>query len=174
MSDRFSISIEIGGQLESSKIQELIGKINSEDLSLDWGESPVRLKTKKDLLNCISPTGTALYFVDDERAWGNIDDLEQACQELGLVYKIIIEPRYEYSGELKFWSPETGLIELECESGGRPVATQEDLKEILHLLHGATVLSISKQQFDKVDKAIKKLEGLTREFTVPPFEIVEK
>jgi hypothetical protein len=173
MSDRFGVEIQIGGQLPVAKVQDLIDAINSEGMSLDWGECPIRLKTREDLINCLASKESPIVLVDDERAWGDIDDLEQTCQELGLIYKIIVEPRYEYSGELKFWSPATGLIELECESGGKPIATQEELKEILCLIKHQSK-TYGEDNLTGQEKAIEKLEKLTQEFIVPAFEIVEK
>jgi len=164
VSDRFQTEIRIGGKLPLSKVQELIDIINSGDWGLDWESVPLRLKSKDDLMDCIAH-GESLVLTDTERRPDLNDDIQEVLQELGLTYKIVIEPKYEYLGELKFWSPLTGLVELECESGGRPIATQEDLKEILKLLMVNPPFS---------DLARKKLRQLTQEFTVPAFTIEEK
>jgi hypothetical protein len=174
MSDRFPVSVEIGGKLELSKLHKLIDTINSADMALECGETSLKIKTKANLIETICPKRKTINLVDLERAWGETDNVQENLKKFGLTYKIIVSPLYEYGGELRYWSPETDLVELECDSSGHVITTQEELKEILHLLYGATMLSISKQQFDKVDKAIKKLEKLTQEFTVPAFEIVEK
>lgn len=165
MSDRFQTEIRIGGKLPLSKVQELIDIINSGDWGLDWEDVPLRLRSKDDLMDCVSPTRGSLVLTDSERRPDLNDDIQEVLQELGLTYKIVIEPKYEYLGELKFWSPETRLVEQECESGGRPIATQEDLKEILKLLMVNPPFS---------DLARKKLRQLTQEFTVPAFTIEEK
>lgn len=176
MSDRFATSISIGGQLKFSKIKELINGITMSEMSLEWGGpivDDIELSTKEDLLECVDGKTKTIILRDDQRSWDiDLDDLEKVLQKLNLCYLKNVDADNGYDGELKFWSPQTKLIELITDSSGHPIATQEELKEILHLLHGATMLSISKQQFDKVDKAIKKLERLTQEFTVPPFEIV--
>lgn len=174
MSDRFATQIEIGGLLETSRVQEFIDAINSERMSLEWGECPVKFKDKDDLARNLAGSNDPIILMDDERSWGGIEDLENTCQELGLTYKTTVFPKYEYDGELTFWSPQTGLVQIVTDSSGHPIATQEDLKEILHLIYSSTLLSISEQIQKKINQAIKKLEELTREFVVPEFKIGEK
>lgn len=172
MSDRFPVSVEIGGKFKQSKLHKLIDAINGANMGIGWGEPPLKIKTESNLIETICPKRKTINLMDLERAWGETDDIQENLQELGLTYKIIISPLYEFDGELKYWNPQSGLIEQITDSSGHTIATKEDLKEILNLLHESTLLSISKQQFDKVDRAIKKLERLTQEYTVPPFEII--
>jgi len=163
MSDRFGVEIQIGGQLPLEKVQDLIDAINSEGMGLDWGECPIRLKKKEDLINCLASKESPIILVDDERAWGDIDGLEETCRNLKLNFKTFVEPKYEYNGELRYFSTETGLIELSADVDGRPIVSQEDLQEILSLLN-----------LGKTDGAINKIKEFTRSFIVPKFEIVEK
>lgn len=159
MSDRFSVEIQIGGRLASSKVQDLIDAINSERMSLEWGDAEISFKNKNDLMENFE--GSEIILMDDERSWGDIYNLEECCQELGLTYKTIVEPKYEYNGELRYWSPETGLIELSADVDGKPIVSQEDLQEILSLLN-----------LGRIDGAINKIKEFTRNFNVPKFEIV--
>jgi len=161
MSDRFGVEIQIGGQLPVAKIQDLIDAINSEDLSLEWGDSKVSFRNENDLIEVFE--GSQIILMDDERAWGDIDCLEETCRNLKLIFKTVVSPRYEYNGELRYYSPETGSVELECDSSGHPIAKKEDLQEILSLLN-----------LGHIDGAINKIKEFTYDFNVPKFDIVEK
>lgn len=172
--DRFATQIEIGGCLASSKIADLIDAINSESLSLKWEDAPVNIKSLNDFYTCINDKTKTIFLNDLERSQGDISSLEGACIDLQLTWKTIVEPKYEYNGELRFFSPETGLIELECDADGHQIAPQEELKEILQLICHSTLLSLSVQIQEKINQAIGKLEKLTQEFVVPAFEIMEK
>jgi hypothetical protein len=163
MSDRFGVEIQIGGQLPVAKVQDLIDAINSEGMSLDWGECPIRLKTREDLINCLASKESPIILVDDERAWGDIDGLEETCRNLKLTFKTFVSPKYEFNGELRYYSPVTGLIELECDVDCRPIIKKEDLQEILSSLN-----------LGRTDGAINKIKEFTRDFSAPKFEITEK
>ena len=176
MSDRFATQISIGGQLKSSKIKELIDAITMSEMSLEWGGpiiDDIELSTKEDLLECVDGKTKTIILRDDERSWDiDLDDLEKILQKLNLCYLKNVDADNGYDGELKFWSPQNGLIEQITDSSGHTIATQEELKEILHLIYSSTMLSIGEQIQKKIDQAIKKLERLTQEYTVPPFEII--
>jgi len=159
MSDRFSVEIQIGGQLPVAKIQDLIDAINSERMSLEWGDAEISFKNENDLMENFE--GSQIILMDDERAWGDIDGLEETCRNLKLTFRTFVEPKYEYNGELRYWSPETGLIELSADVDGKPIISQEDLQEILSLLN-----------LGRTDGAINKIKEFTRNFKVPKFEIV--
>lgn len=173
--DRFATQIQIGGQLKSSQVQKLIDAINGSEMSLEWGGATideVDLSTKEDLLECVDGKTKTIILRDDERSWDiDLDDLEKILQKLNLCYLKNVDADHGYDGELKFWSPQDGLIEQITDSSGHTIATQEELKEILHLIYSSTMLSLSEQIQGKINQAIKKLERLTQEFAVPPFEI---
>lgn len=161
MSDRFATSLEIGGKIPRSKLQELINIINSSDMSHDWGEPLLRMELENDLLCSIHPNRKTLILVDLERAWGDVSETEEALQELGLTYKVLVEAAYEYPAELKFWSPESKLIELSYDGNGKPMASYEDLKEILSYL-----------EENDIYQASKGLKKFMQEYKVPALEIV--
>jgi len=166
MSDRFATSIEIGGKIPRSKLQKLIDIINSSDMSHDWGESPLRIKSENDLLREINPNRKTLILVDLERAWGDTSNIEEQLQKkLGsnITYRVLVEQKYEYDGELRFWSPETRLIELNCDANGLPLATHNDLKEMLDLLTDSKY---------NINRVIKRLEKFTKGYKVPALEII--
>jgi hypothetical protein len=160
MSDRFGVEIQIGGQLPVAKIQDLIDAINSEDLSLEWGDSKVSFRNENDLIEVFE--GSQIILMDDERAWGDIDGLEETCRNLKLTFRTFVEPKYEYNGELRYYSPETGLIELSADVDGKPILLQEDLQEILSLLN-----------LGRTDGAINKIRHYTKDYIVPRFEIIK-
>ncbi len=172
MSNRFATSIEIGGKIPRSKVETLIGIINSSNMSHDWGESPLIMESEDDLLCAIHPDRKTLTLVDLERTWGDTSDIEEQLQdELGseIIYKIIVEPKYEYSGELRFWSPETRLVESNCGADGLPIAHSEDLNEILKLLKDHLLY---KSVF-ALNKSIEKLEKLIQGYKIPFLEIIQ-
>lgn len=173
MSDRFATQIQIGGRLKSLKIKELIDAINASEMSLEWGENVVDdLKTKEDLLECVDGKTKTIILKDSERSWDiDSDDLEKTLQKLNLCYLKNVDADHGYDGELKFWSPQDGLIEQMTDSSGHVIATQEELKEILHLIKDSSKL-YGEDNLSGKEKAIEKLENLTQDFVVPIFEIV--
>jgi len=177
MSDRFATQIQIGGQLKSSKIKELIDAITMSEMSLEWGGpiiDDIELSTKEDLLECIDGKTKTIILRDDERSWDiDLDDLEKILQKLNLCYLKNVDADNGYDGELKFWSPQDSLIEQITDSSGHTIATQEELKEILCLIKHQSK-TYGEDNLTGQEKAIEKLEKLTQEFIVPAFEIVEK
>jgi len=168
MSDRFGTSIEIGGKIPRSKLQSLIDIVNCSDFQYDWGDARVKIETEKELLELKDDKigASTIFIVHDELAWGDTSGIEEQLQkELGfyIVYKVIVEPKYKYNGELRFWSPGTRLIELQCDTNGWPICNHDDLNEILELL---------KDRENNVYKVIKKLEKLTHDCKVPGLEII--
>lgn len=177
MSDRFATQISIGGQLKSSKIKELIDAIVASEMSLEWSGAvldKVELSTKEDLLECVDGKTKTIILRDDQRSWDiDLDDLEKVLQKLNLCYLKNVDADNGYDGELKFWSPESGLIEQITDSSGHTIATQEELREILNLLKYNSKM-YGEDNLTGEEKAVEKLEKLTQDFTVPIFEIVEK
>lgn len=154
MADRFATSIEIGGKLSADRIDELVDAINNSDMSFEWGSPGVQVDEKFILTYSGLKT---IYLVDDQRAWGNVADTECDLLSLGLTFKIIAEPKYEYPGSFTFYSPESGMVLLNCDGEGSPYITKEEIKSLLKLTKPSIV---------------KRLKLYTKDYIVPNLEIV--
>jgi len=67
MANRMAAQIWVGGQLSANQVEELCGAIDTEGVSLEWGEGPFRPKTPRNLLRASVEygDGRALRLCDD-------------------------------------------------------------------------------------------------------------
>src|SRR6266542_1292242 len=152
MSDRFQTKIEIGGQLARAHMDEL------DDMASEWEIDWSDRATREDIEEAAA-TRTALELTDNELSYGGHETLAAFCQAHQLPYKVTIDGKYEYTGEVRVWAPgmATELLQTATNDGNAVMA----LSELRQLDEGGKTLA----------DAIRMLAGFD-EFTVPALLLV--
>lgn len=109
MSDRFSTSMDIGGELPEEQFDELRGLFDG------WEEHGIDEDSKW------------FHAFDPEIRYEGTSEIEAFCQEHNLTYSCQVDPKYEYDGEFVFWKPgmEERLSYLSNGSGEIYFTTQQ-------------------------------------------------
>ena len=163
MSERFATWIQIGGKVPRSKINQLLKTIAAAGVSLEWGDVPFTPNSADDLL--AARKDGLLWLCDDEAAWGQFPELEQACRRLKLAHTRCSDGGCAYDAERVDWRP--GMKEplarrSSTEQSGETFVRAGEAKEALVVLEAGDI-----------PKAIAKLRGLCPDIPeLPPFEIV--
>lgn len=126
MADYMSAKITIGGKLKASDVDTLIKAIVDQAVSLEYDEAPPEEDEIRERLN-----ENEVVFYDIEARYGQFEDLEQVCRDLGLNYVRHSEGKYDYEAEFVVYEP--GMdepLELLATNDGRPACTLDDLKEM--------------------------------------------
>jgi hypothetical protein len=152
MSDRFQTKIEIGGPLDRAHLDEL------DDLASEWEIDWTDRATRRDIEQA-SATRTPLELTDNELTYGGHETLAAFCQTHQLPYKVTIDGKYEYTGEVRVWAPgrATELLQTATNDGNAVLA----LSELRQLEEGGKTLA----------DAIRFLAGFD-EFTLPALELL--
>ena len=152
MSDRFQTKIEIGGPLDRAHLDEL------DDLASEWEIDWTDRATRRDIEQA-SATRTPLELTDNELSYGGHETLTAFCQAHQLPYKVTIDGKYEYAGEVRVWAPgmATELLQTATNDGNAVL----DLSELRRLEEGGKTLA----------DAIRVLAGFD-ELTVPALELI--
>ncbi len=152
MSDRFQTKMEIGGPLDRAHLDEL------DDLASEWEIDWSDRATREDIEHA-SATRTALELTDNELSYGGHETLAAFCKANQLPYKVTIDGKYEYTGEVRVWAPgmPTELLQTATNDGNAVLA----LSELRQLEQDGKTLA----------DAIRVLAGFD-EFTVPALELV--
>jgi len=152
MSDRFQTKMEIGGPLDRAHLDEL------DDLASEWEIDWSDRATRRDIEQA-SATRTPLELTDNELSYGGHETLTAFCQAHQLPYKVTIDGKYEYTGEVRVWAPgmATELLQTATNDGNAVLA----LSELRQLEEGGKTLA----------DAIRVLAGFD-EFTPPALELL--
>jgi hypothetical protein len=152
MSDRFQTKIELGGQLDRAHLDGLADLIS--EWEIDWSDRA----TREDIEQAAAAQ-TALELTDNELSYGGHETLATFCQAHQLPYKVTIDGKYEYTGEVRVWAPgmATELLQAATNDGNAVLA----LSELRQLQVAGKTLA----------DAIRILAGFD-EFTVPALELV--
>lgn len=163
MSDRYCAWIRIGGRIERSKIEPLLGEVQSSGVSLVWGE-PAFEPASADALVDATKDDT-LQLCDDQASYGEFPELEEVCRELGLAYTRFCEAWCGYDAEIVEWRP--GMKEPLIRT-----CSNEDSDIVL--VDATTVNeALTALEAGQIQEAIAKLRSLCPQIPdLPPFEVV--
>ena len=150
MSDRFQTKIELGGQLDPTHLDELADLAS--EWEIDWSDPATRGDIEQ-----AAAAQTALELTDNELSYGGHETLAAFCHAHQLPYKVTIDGRYEYTGEVRVWRMATELLQTATNDGNAVL----DLSELRRLEEGGKTLA----------DAIRALAGFD-EFTVPALELI--
>ena len=144
MADRFPGEIHIGGTLR-------VAEHNPDDIDTflaecceqptDWGESAHGEALTLDTIDQVIDQDTGLIiFRHDQACYGEFQELEEICRELGLPYDRTSDAKYEHDGELVRWRPgmERPLVE-NATQGGNPLIDRERVEACLATLKAGRV-----------------------------------
>ena len=163
MSDRYCAWIRIGGRIERSKLEPLLGEIQASGVSLDWGDAPFEPTSADALVD--AKKDETLQLCDDQARNGEFPELEEECRSLGLAYTRFCEAWCGYDAEIVDWRP--GMKEPLVRRGSNEnsdavLLRMNDVKEALTALEAG-----------RTEEAIAKLRGLCPQTPdLPPFEVV--
>jgi hypothetical protein len=102
MSEPIGMSIEVGGNLPDSLVEEFMGKLTDE---ISESTGPY---TEKELRVTAGKKPIKWYGMAD---YGEVDDLKKFCREHDLSFIHHSEAKYEYDASIDFWVP--GMKEIE-------------------------------------------------------------
>lgn len=154
MSDRFPGEICIGGTLrvadhDPDDVSEFLGQCSEQPTQ--WGEpSQCEEVTLSTISQVINENSGFIIFRDDQARYGEFEELEELCRQLGLSYDRTSEARYEYGGELVRWRPdmERPMIE-DADQSGKPMVHCDRIEECLATLRAG-----------RIEEGIKALQEL--------------
>lgn len=95
MGERIGASIQFGGKLPRSKVEELMDLLNAEGLKADWNDDP-------------APHNLGCDFGDGEVNYGNLDELKQFAAENSLSYEYWCDSGSEWMAQTEVYLAETG------------------------------------------------------------------
>ena len=166
MADRFPGEIRIGGTLrvadhDPNDIDLFLGQCSEQPT--EWGESGQRGALTLDTISQVIDEDTGfIIFRDDQACYGEFEELEERCRQLGLSYDRTSDARYEYDGELVRWRPgmDQPLVENATQSG-HALIDRERVQACMAIF-----------QSGRVDDGIKALQDLVPEVApLPPFSV---
>lgn len=151
MSDRYSASIRIGGDLPRRHIARICGL-----LGLD-------LKSEAALLPRVE--GGWLRHEDNEATWGEFCDLETACRELGLSYVRESDGYYDQAPQAAFWQPGMeGPESVTTDGSGGMLVSMDTLCEVREHLRAGRIA----EALALLEEAIVEVPDL------PPFRLLSR
>jgi hypothetical protein len=119
MADRMACEIWIGGTLSPALAEELCAVVRDTGASLEWGGGAFAPDNIAELLRANDDGHLHLY--DDERSWGEFEDLEEFLREHKIPYDRQTASKYEYDAEKAVYRPGTGLEVVPTNGAGNPV-----------------------------------------------------
>ena len=124
MADYMAAHIEIGGKLARTKLKELLSLIH--ELSAeDYGSSP----PNQEYLQTCTDENQPLALYDDQARYGEFPELEEFCIANNLTFNRKSSPKYEYEGQIRFFSPDSGERNISATDDGEPYLKLSQLKE---------------------------------------------
>jgi len=124
MADYMAAHIEIGGKLARTKLTELVSLI--EELSAeDDSSSP----PNQEYLQTCADENKPLTLYDDQARYGEFPELEQCCIANKLTFNRHSSPKYEYEGQIRFFSPDSGERNIGATDDGEPYLKLSKLKD---------------------------------------------
>ncbi len=84
MSSRYAAWIRIGGSVERANAQPLLKAVRDAWAKRDWNADPFQPSTIDELLDARADGW--LWLCDEEAKYGEFEDIERACRELGLSF----------------------------------------------------------------------------------------
>lgn len=160
MADRFATQIEIGGTftLTDQNVEEFENFVSLlQSIAPNWGEKTYYLPDITDIDETINQN-SFIYGCDDQKSGGEFEDIEIACQELGLSYDRRTDPKYEYDGESVYWRPgmENSHLCL-CNADGNNYLLEENVTAAMkEELFNEELLDLS-ERISNFEKRIKTM-----------------
>jgi len=154
MADYMAANIEIGGKLPQGKLTELLSLID--DLSAEGycGSPP----NQEFLVKCTDNKKPVVLY-DDQARYGEFEELEQFCIKNNLTFKRQSSPKYEYEGQIRFFSPDSGDRVIGATDDGELYLKLSELEE--YQKKGLTLPGV-------IEK-LKEYDG-----NVPSLELIEE
>ena len=124
MADYMAAQIEIGGKLARTKLTELLSLIH--ELSAeDYSSSP----PNQEYLQTCADENKPLALYDDQARYGEFPELEAFCIANKLTFNRKSSPKYEYEGQIRFFSPDSGERNISATDAGEPYLVLSELKD---------------------------------------------
>lgn len=86
----------------NDKIELFLAKVNEK--GFDFGETDHNLKSPKDIPGELDDKNQ-LVCTDSEASYGEFEELEELCRELGLSYDRWSDAKYEFEACMSIWRP---------------------------------------------------------------------
>ena len=154
MADYMAAHIEIGGELARTKLKELVSLIH--DLSAEdyWSSPP-----NQEYLQKCRDDKKPLVLYDDQARYGEFPELEEFSIANNLTFNRHSSPKYEYEGQIRLFSPNSGEQVIGATDEGEPYLKLSQLKDYQD--EGLTLQGV-------IEK-VAEYNG-----NVPAFEIIEQ
>lgn len=175
MADRFATQITIGGTFTlTDQNAEAFDDFRSllQELAPQWGETNHYIPDISDLDEAMKDG--YIYGCDDDRSGGEFEDLEIACQALGLQYDRNHSPKYEYPGDFVAWRPGMESVHLcSCDDNGNRYLTESQINEVI--INQLDDDSWFKEPLDRIINAKKEFEEMLNGGVAPlePFVLTD-
>ena len=158
MADRMATEVWIGGTISPALAEELCAVVRDTGASLEWGGGVFAPSSVKELLEANDDGHLHLY--DDDRAWGEYDDLEEFLRQHKVPYERQTASRYEYDGEIARYRPGIGLEVAITTASGDPIVEIASLQPVVKSLRALFTHAKS----GKSDKAsvLRRVERLQK------------
>ncbi len=154
MADYMSAHIEIGGKLARTKLTELLSLIH--ELSAeDYSSSP----PNQEYLQTCADENKPLALYDDQVRYGEFPELEEFCIANNLTFNRKSSPKYEYEGQIRLHSPDSGEQVIGATDEGEPYLKWSELKDYQD--EGLTL--------QQVIEKVAEYDG-----NMPAFELIEQ
>ncbi len=153
MADYMAAHIEIGGKLARTKLNELLSLIVELSAEDDWSSPP-----NQEYLQTCADENKPLALYDDQARYGEFPELEQFCIANNLTFNRHNSPKYEYEGQIRLFSPDSGEQVIGATDDGEPYLKWSELKDYQD--EGLTL--------QEVIAKIAEYDG-----NVPSFELIE-
>lgn len=173
MADRMACEIWIGGTLSPALAEELCAVVRDTGASLEWGGGVFAPDSVAELREANDDGHLHLY--DDDRAWGEFDDLEEFLREHKIPYDRQTASKYEYDAEKAIYRPGMGLEVVLTNGSGNPVVEIVALQSVVKSLralckHAKSVKSDKLSVLRRAERLQELLRSkLPRE--MPPLEL---
>ena len=147
MADYFWGRIEIGGDLRKENVPKFCEALGAAD--------------EFDLLRFMEDEHVVRD--DCEARYGQFEELEDVCREIGLPYIRRSDGKYEFSPEIVFWVPAMeGPDATITDHDGNMQVAMDEVRKIRDLLRA-----------EKVEEALGQLESAVADLpSLPPFQAV--
>ena len=162
MSSRYAAWIRIGGTVERANAEPLLKAVREARAKRDWLAAPFEPSTVDELLEAREDGWLCLR--DEEARYGEFEDIERACRELGLCYCRHTEAWCGDDAVLLDWRPgmEEPLVRTGSnDNSGTVLVSEETVSEALAALEAGGA-----------SEAIRILKSLCQQVPdLPPFEV---
>jgi hypothetical protein len=138
MSDRSDMTLNIGGPIKASDLQDVCEWLADERFATEWdGEQLNDPEQVEDEIRSCVAKGKDLVLCAREIVGGMNEELEAALQDMGVTYSRHSDSHYAYSASLAYWQPGMDKArEWTSDNDGAPFLSAG---EILNRLNAGTL-----------------------------------